>query len=421
MDVELNLLAKAIKDKEVTPLIEARVTTAYFDSDVLAQVYTWMLDFWNDFGAAPSEEAFYHNFDITLPDVNEPYAYYLKSFQDEYRLRLITEKGQELAKAVNESDIAASLFAISELYEVTNAEVSQTKDRDFVPEAIDWMDRYEELLNNDGKLLGIPSGFRNIDEVTSGFQPGQLITLFGLPGSMKSTLLLLFDIAAHKNNRKTLFETFEMTNTEQEMRHYCFRANVSYNRLRHGQLRPDEMKRLQQTLKTMKIYDDMIFVEDVSSTTTVQAIAAKIMQHKPDIVFVDGVYLMESENPEHIPGSPQALTHITRSLKRLAMRAKIPIVCTTQALASKYSKAAGIQLSSIGYSSSFAQDSDIVFGIERTDDEDIIQLKAIKARNNPKTSIYVSVDWENGVADEAVGPDGEDEEVSSYGFKEGDD
>src|SRR5215831_7152454 len=108
---------------------------------------------------------------------------------------------------------------------------------------------------------------------------------------------------------------------------------------------------------------DMTFVHDPAGTTTVSALAAQIQKERPDVCYIDGTYLMDAEVERAEPGSAQALTSITRSLKRLAQRLEIPIVQTTQALSWK-ARGGKLSLDSIGYSSSFAQDSDVIFGVE---------------------------------------------------------
>ena len=137
--------------------------------------------------------------------------------------------------------------------------------------------------------------------------------------------------------------------------------------------------------------------EDVSSLTTVSAIAGKLQQHKPDVLFIDGVYLMDDENGEP-KGSPQALTNITRSLKRLAQRFDIPIIGTTQVLGWKLGnrKSRQITADSIGYTSSFAQDSDLVVGVESDPDiEDQAILRVVLARTAPKGEVRIKWDWAN--------------------------
>jgi replicative DNA helicase len=130
---------------------------------------------------------------------------------------------------------------------------------------------------------------------------------------------------------------------------------------------------------------------------TVGALASKLQQKRPGLLIVDGVYLMDDENGE-AKGSPQAITNITRSLKRLSQRFDIPIICTTQVLAWKLGNKKSRQVSSdsIGYSSSFVQDSDLVLGVESDPDIDNQSIiRVILARSAPKGEVRIKWDWEH--------------------------
>jgi replicative DNA helicase len=139
-----------------------------------------------------------------------------------------------------------------------------------------------------------------------------------------------------------------------------------------------------------------IMSEDSSSLTTVSAIAAKIQEYQPDAVYIDGMYLMDDEHGEP-KGSPQALTNITRGTKRLAQRFDIPIVGTSQVLSWKLNnkRTRAITADSIGYTSSFVQDSDLVLGVERNPDlDDQAIIRVVEARTAGHAEVHVKWDWQ---------------------------
>jgi RecA-family ATPase len=122
---------------------------------------------------------------------------------------------------------------------------------------------------------------------------------------------------------------------------------------------------------------------------------AKIEQLKPDIVFVDGVYLMFDQVTGE-SNTPQALTNITRGLKRVAQQTKLPLVITTQTLLWKM-RGGKVTADSIGYSSSFFQDSDVILGLEEVDDDDMRRnLKVVQSRNAGPADNLIVWDWEQG-------------------------
>jgi replicative DNA helicase len=152
--------------------------------------------------------------------------------------------------------------------------------------------------------------------------------------------------------------------------------------------------------------DDMhkFYLTDTPSASTVSGLAAKIEKLQPDVVFVDGVYLMIDEISGEMNNS-KALTNITRSLKRLALKTKKPIIITTQVLEWKMKKNR-VSASSIGYSSSFFQDADVILALERQDEEDdssrVLRIEA--SRNCPQAETELLWDWENGKFEEYGNP-----------------
>jgi hypothetical protein len=147
-----------------------------------------------------------------------------------------------------------------------------------------------------------------------------------------------------------------------------------------------------------------IMSNDSQSTSTVSGVLNKIDQYQADICVVDGVYMMQDELGE-AQGSPQALTHITRGLKRGAQNKNIPILQTTQALEWKMDKKKGLTGNSIGYSSSFAQDSDLVIGVQPTEDPNVNCIKSLYSRNTGYIETYVRWDWETGTFEEIDSPE----------------
>ena len=201
-------------------------------------------------------------------------------------------------------------------------------------------------------------------------------------------------INVHKLGKVPMFQSFEMNNHEQQQRHDAMRAHIDHGRLRRGKLKPREDDRYVAMLNEMETTQPFHLVDAVNGIT-VSALAAKIEQMKPDIVFVDGVYLMMDELTGEM-NTPQAITNITRAMKRLAQRIDLPIIITTQTLLWKM-RAGKVTADSIGYSSSFFQDSDVILGLEPVEeDEKIRLLKVVASRNCGPTETPLTWRWSTG-------------------------
>ena len=161
-------------------------------------------------------------------------------------------------------------------------------------------------------------------------------------------------------------------------------------------LTPEEEAMYYRIVNNIPNMRDKFWFIDSSGGQTVGGIASKIQSKNPDIVFIDGTYLMIDEQTGE-SNTPQALTNITRSLKRLAQKIEKPIVISTQVLSWKMKKGQ-VSADAIGYSSSFHQDADVIFGLQREDEQvdDTRLLRLVASRNSGQSEVSLCWDWETG-------------------------
>jgi hypothetical protein len=222
-----------------------------------------------------------------------------------------------------------------------------------------------------------------------------------------SWMLMKTALAAHDAGNKVLFITFEMSSLEQRVRHDAMRCGLNANHLMHGTLDDLHMQKIKRGFRVLKNLEPFIISADISATTTVTGLAGKIDQHRPDIVFIDGVYLMESDTGE--PGSAQSYTAISRGLKRLAQRTKIPVVGTIQALTGKMGKDGAVTMHSLGWTSAWGQDADLIMGAERISGTPTIRLRVVGGRAVAVCEMSIACDWEESTFDEVDLNDDDDE------------
>lgn len=406
MDVERSLLTKVVQTGEIRALFDARITRSYFQDDEHALIAKWLYDFWDHHGKAPGEEALKHEYpQWKLAKVPEPLPYYIEKLKEERKYFILQDTLEEALKTHKEVDNAGTIAALTLGLEFLHEEVSELTDEDYTQTTEARLAYYKNLSDHDG-LIGIPTGFPTLDNELGGYQDGQLITWVGPPKSGKSSMMMKSAIAAHEAGNRPFFASFEMSNIEQQARADVLRAGISYKRLLHGKLLPKEIRKLEQSMKYLADMPPFWFVHDPSAMSNISSLRARIMQHKPNIVFVDGVYLMDVEIDAD-PGSPQALTYLTRNFKRLAQDLGVPIVISTQVLLWKMRKKT-ITSDSIGYSSSFAQDSDVIIGVEPPADpadQKNVTVRIVDARSAARREIGVSFDWDEGSITEYEGED----------------
>lgn len=393
MNVERKLLSRALMDKDITPLIDAKIRPDWFEDDQHGMLWGWMQEFFGRYGKPPSPQALRNNHPwFEVVKAQDPVEFYIEQFMRARKFAVMRNAVAEAGLHLKDYDPESALIVVQQAITELSLEMTPLRDINLSdPEYIErWKDEYEERATQDGTLIGLPTGFPTIDRASGGLRPEQLIVVGGTPGAGKSTSLLLMCKSVHDHGRSPLFIGFEMSNEEQRSRYAAIRANIDYHRLDRGTLTMEEERLFYKMLKDLEATPDLWLSADPSATSTVSGVRAKLEQYKPAVLFIDGVYLMMDEQTGEM-GTPQALTHITRALKQTAQRYKIPIVISTQVLEWKYNKKKGVTTESIGYASSFAQDADVLLGLEKTDDDTRKKLRIAKGRH--LRNFVVDLEW----------------------------
>ncbi len=406
-DIERDLISKILHEGDLSAVSDGGVTPAFFPTHDHREAFKSILEHQRDYAQVPSIEAFKRNYPAYRMSVAiDSMRYYVDELTFEYKALLLEDGLVEIVDLFESQDFEGAKNAMAKCLTQVNQEVTPTRAVDITENGAKRIERYKAYALNNGALKGISTGFSLLDAATGGMQPGQLFTFVGPPKAGKSTMMLLSMIFAHMGFYRPLFIGFEMSNEEQEERHDAIRAEISHKALRDGKLDGDDFRALEKMSRRLESMPPAIFSAD-SNGSTLSGIDALIDKYKPDVVYVDGVYMMDDENGEP-KNSSQALTNITRGFKKMAQNRQLPIAISTQVLAWKMDRKRGVTTASIGYASSFGQDSDVLIGVEPTDDPNINKIKILDGRNVKRMEIYVMWDWETGTFTEM---EREEEEV----------
>lgn len=400
MSIERDLISKVLLDRDLTPVSEAGVTAEFFQSSEHREVYKFIVEHHRDYSSVPSPEALKRNYpSYKVSEPGDPLQYYVDQICLDFEDMLMQDA---LVKATDEyeaGDTTGAKRTIAQCLTRVNQTTTRVNAIDLTHNARDRVAKYREYSKSGGALKGISTGFSMIDAATGGMQPGQLFVFVGPPKAGKSTMMLLSAMFANMGFYKPLFIGFEMSNQEQAERHDAIRSGISATRLRDGKLRKEDVQALEAMTKRLELMPEMIFTADSTSSSTLSGVTGLIEKYDPDVVYIDGMYMMDDEFGE-TKGSPQALTNLTRGFKRMAQNLHIPVAISTQALLWKMDRKRGLTTNSIGYSSSFAQDADVLVGVERTDDDNRNRVKILDGRNVKRMQIDVLWDWDNGTFEE---------------------
>ena len=391
------LISKVLSDGSLSEAIAQGVQAVHF-SVPNQPIWSWMLEFWQKHGSVPTQRVMQDEHpSVTVGDSSgETLSRLVDEVIEGHRSTTVTGLMTEALVSLKDGNTEGAIRHLSSGLQDVSAVTSQSKDVDLISEWEDRLSKYADMRDRPDELIGLSTGFPGLDRLTAGIRPQQLITFVGEAKRGKSMLAMVMAVSANTNGVSPLMVSFEMSAEEQAARYDSFVAKVSHTGLMRGMSTKDEVARLDKALRMRKNRSPFRIVEDIASSTTVSSLSAKIKQHEPGIVFVDGVYMMDDEHGEP-KGSPQALTNITRSLKRLAQQYKVPIVVTTQVLASKLSSRTSrrVTADAIGYSSSFVQDSDIVMSVERDPDyDDRSIVRVLLSRTSPHGEVTIKWDWD---------------------------
>ena len=256
------------------------------------------------------------------------------------------------------------------------------------------VDAIERLYHSSGSYTGIPSGFADLDNLTSGFQNSEFVVIGARPSVGKTALALTMAAYMAVQQRKPVgFFTLEMSAVALMQRLLAAEARLDSNRIRSGLLRPSDFHKI--TDAAGRLYDAPLFIEDSPNLKLLDLRAqARRMKsnHSVEIVFIDYLTLISSENQD-LPRHEQ-IAEISRSLKALARELDIPVLALSQVRRETEGKLP--TLADLRESGSIEQDADVVMFLhrERGTDENLNEretdLIVAKQRNGPVGKINLT-------------------------------
>jgi len=286
-------------------------------------------------------------------------------------------------------------FASQQIFDVTERGVSGGAVR--LPELIEEV--FRKIEEHDGSAVtGEPTGYYELDELTSGLQHSELIIVAGRPSMGKTALGL--NIAEHMAldvGRPVLFFSLEMSRQQVAQRLLCSRARVNSHRLRKGQHSPDDMARLQQDADEMR--DKPLLIDDSSNLSILELRArARLEARRNELhaVFVDYLQLMRAPGAE---SRQQEVAEISRGLKALAKELQIPVVAMAQLNRGPEDRSGNRpRMSDLRESGAIEQDADLIALLHREayyktaeavapDEENMAELIIAKQRNGPVDTV----------------------------------
>ncbi len=293
--------------------------------------------------------------------------------------------------------------AESRILEISN----RKKKADFTPindVLMESVQNIEKLINNKGGLTGLPSGFADLDKLTSGLHPSDFIILAARPSMGKTALALNIvqnvALRAHKKiggePRSVAFFSLEMSKEQLVNRMLCAEAGIDSQRLRVGEMGDKDWDALWGACDLMS--KAKIYIDDTAGITVMdmRSRARRLKaEHGLDLIVVDYLQLMQGSGKRNNSGDrQQEVSEISRSLKALARELDVPVLALSQL--SRSVEARQVKrpmLSDLRESGSLEQDADIVAFLYREDyynpetENKHTELIIAKHRNGPVDTV----------------------------------
>ncbi len=258
-------------------------------------------------------------------------------------------------------------------------------------------ERINDLYDSKGNITGISTGFKDLDSLTSGLQPSDLVLVAARPSMGKTafTLNMASYIGLH-NLGTVAFFSLEMSKEQLMQRMLCSEGGIDAQRLRTGQLEDEEWTRLVETAN--RLNSAPIYIDDTAGITVMEmrSKARRLKaEHGLSVIFIDYLQLMQGRASKNSDNRQQEISEISRSLKALARELNVPVIALSQLSRSVESRQVKRpMLSDLRESGSLEQDADIVMFLYREDyyDKDteaknITEVIIAKHRNGPVDTI----------------------------------
>ena len=312
------------------------------------------------------------------------------------RRKMLTAANDIAKLAYQQEDSVESVMDEAEKAVFGVSERRTTRDLRSIREVLsEYYDRIDQLAGRDIEILGVPTGFVDLDRLLGGLQPSDLLIVAGRPGSGKTAFMLsAAKNAAQKYKKHVAVFSLEMSSEQLVQRMIAQETGIDSQRLRTGKLEEEEWPLFTHAIEVLG--DTIIFLDDTPALTPLQ-LRTKCrrlhLEFQLDLILVDYLQLMSSGVRSE--NRVQEVSYISRNLKVLARELNVPVLAAAQlsrAIEQRTDKEP--VLSDLRESGSLEQDADIVMFIHRPEQyekdtlkQNIAQIKVAKHRNGPTGTI----------------------------------
>jgi replicative DNA helicase len=328
-------------------------------------------------------------------------AHYALIVRDHALIRRLADAGREITRLAAERGAETpDLISRAEqtLFEVSQAG-SPGELRSIKEALLETFERVSHLYEQGASITGVSSGFSDLDSITAGFQPGNLVILAARPSMGKSALGICMAANVVRTNTPCAFFTLEMSKQEVSQRLICLEGKIDSHKIRTGKLAEDDWSRLSSACATLEQVP--LYLDDTPGLTLfeLRSRVQTLKRREPELGLVIVDYLQLMAMGGSVESRLQEVSSISRGLKALAKDMDVPVIALSQlsrAVEQRTDKRP--QLSDLRESGSIEQDADLVMFIyrdeyyngEESDQQGLAEVHVAKHRNGPTETVKLA-------------------------------
>ena len=404
--VERGFISKLIETKDFKTLKEKQIQPFFLTGDN-RRVYQYISEVFKETGEVPTYRVIkqkFPNYELETHIVDsqevvgteETLLYWCSELRTKAKHNRMADIVENVAEKLDNGESEEAYALLKKGVWKIEDEIVESDSVDITKDTEDRKLAYLERKKNKG-MIGISTGIPHLDYILKGLIKETLTTLIAGTGVGKTWFLVLLGAYAQLNGYKVVCFITEMSTELMQDRFEAMLfgmmyGNFNYNNFKSGNLDIDTENTYFEFLE-----EDLPKLEPliIETATGISSVVSVIEREKPDLVLVDGAYLMEDE--QGAKDDWLRVTHITRDLKKTAKNWHLPIVINSQA-DKNTSKKTGPELGSIMYTQSIGQDSDNVLALFR--DEIMINdremgVKVLKQREGVLGKVIINWDFDH--------------------------
>lgn len=351
-------------------------------------IYNKVLEIFIKYSRFPSISYLQKTFDISDIDTDYPDKFYLDELRKRNLASKLVELGTRMGDKLRQGETFNAIDLLTEFsteYQLNTVQSTEIQNLEDMKENLS---EYFNYVRSRIGLIGVPSGWDYLDSQSTGFQKGDIYCIMARVKTGKTMALIYMANHAFNRGYKPLFITMEMTCTQVIRRLAALRSGIGMQYIKTGEISEFAKGHLFDSMNSNRPF----YIVEGQFKKTIAEISATVMALNPDIVYIDGGYLIKT-NTNYNSARWEKMAEVIESLKTLAVTAKVPIVISFQFNRQVKADSHNAGLEHIQLSDAISQILSIGIGIFNEDSPELKRIEILGGREGEDGTFMINWDW----------------------------